>query len=247
MPELYGRCRTVCPNNRKLDSHLFMFWTVKRFKNLDQNGQRNGVIVWLCSNLWDQLCPNLSKQKIHLYQANIDFDTRDSESFLFFFYQIKRNHFLNSTTGAQGCNFLTSFEQFWIVLNYFELYWTIFAKSILIYFGQYWSILVYLSLSLSIFVYLNVCLFILDYLGLSQSILVYLGLSHPISVYFRLSRLSQAFLAVSGYLSLTWPILAILYYLGLPWPIRGYIRLSQPTQPSQASFGYLGISWASVA
>merc|ERR1711954_160247 len=74
-----------------------------------------------------------------------------------------------------------------------------------------------------------------------MGILVYLGLSHPISVYFRLSRLSQAFLAVSGYISLTWPILAILYYLGLPWPIRGYIRLSQP---SQASFGYLGISWA---
>ena len=111
------------------------------------------------------------------------------------------------TTGAQGCNFLTIFEQFWIILNYFELYRTIFAKSFLIYFGQSWFILVYLSLSSSIFVYLNVCLFILDYLGLSQSILVYLGLSHPISVYFRLSLLSQAFLAVSGYLSLTKPFL----------------------------------------
>ena len=40
-----------------------------------------------------KLCPNLSKQKIHLYQANIDFDTRDSESFLVFFLPNKEEPF----------------------------------------------------------------------------------------------------------------------------------------------------------
>ena len=77
------------------------------------------------------------------------------------------------TTGARVCNFLTSFQQFLLILNYSELFWTIWS-IFLVYFSltwalrlfcAFWTILGYLRLSRAI------SGAIWGYLGLSWNIL----------------------------------------------------------------------------
>ena len=135
------------------------------------------------------------------------------------------------TTGARGCNFLTSFEQFWIILNFIE---PLFDLS--------WSISIYLGLSCSFSGYFWFSWAISGHLVQYQAIFDCLGLSwvHPaISGYFWLS------LASSVYLLLSW---AISGYLWLSLAISGYIGLnkiiSSNLGPSRSISGYLWLSQA---
>ena len=130
------------------------------------------------------------------------------------------------TTGARGFNFLTNFEQFWMIWKYLELYRTIFSVHLCL----FWSILVKLGLSCSI----------LGYLGLSQAMSENPWLSLAISNYLWLSANLWLSRVIPGYIQLSRFILS--YF----WAISGnhwiYLAISAYLWLFLAIWGLLGIS-----
>ena len=118
------------------------------------------------------------------------------------FEALRLQKITSHTTGAQGCKFVKSFENF-------EQYDLPFSLSISVYLNLSWFISVYLGSARFILIFLI-------YHGLYQAILSYLGPFHTKMGYPGLCQ------DISSYISE-----AILSYIKLSQAIQGYLELSQ--------------------